>query len=69
MAKGFRTSITPHCIDECTETLQDVLEEIQRLPRFRDDHVGMYQDDQHGIYLVRDDVLGVFALYLGDLSQ
>jgi hypothetical protein len=51
------------------EMLRDLREEIERLPRLNDDHVGMHQDDQRGRYLLRDDVLGVFALYLGDCGD
>lgn len=70
MAKATSGSNTPPAgsasppRDEATEVLQDVREEIERLPRFADDHTGMFQDPR-GAYLLRNDVLGVFALYLG----
>ncbi|HWN51980.1 MAG TPA: hypothetical protein VNO18_19560 [Xanthobacteraceae bacterium] len=56
-------------MDEIAEALTDLREEIARLPRWNDDHVGIYRDDQRGRYLLRDDVLGVFALYLGGLND
>jgi hypothetical protein len=68
MAKGFPHAITPQCLDECTETLNDVLEEIRRLQRWTDDRVGMIHSPS-GEFLHHDDVIGVFALYLGDLSE
>ncbi len=46
-------------MDEIAEALTDLREEIARLPRWNDDHVGIYRDDQRGRYLLRDDVLGV----------
>jgi hypothetical protein len=52
-------------MDEVAEALTDLREEIVQLPRWNDDHSGMFRDDQRGRYLLRDDVLGVFALYLG----
>jgi hypothetical protein len=51
--------------DEVVEALMDLREQIERLPRFADNHTGMYQDNQAGLYVLRDDVLGCFALYLG----
>lgn len=51
--------------DEIAEVLTDLREEIARLPRWDDDHSGMHQDDERGRYLIRGDVLDIFALYLG----
>jgi hypothetical protein len=51
--------------DEVVEALMDLREQVERLPRFNDDHTGVHRDDQRGVYVLRDDVLGVFALYLG----
>jgi hypothetical protein len=51
--------------DEVVEALMDLKDQIKRLPRFNDDHTGVHRDDQRGVYVLRDDVLGVFALYLG----
>jgi hypothetical protein len=56
-------------MDEIAEALTDLREEIARLPRWNDDHTGMHQDNQRGRYLLRDDVLGVFALYLGPTPE
>ena len=56
-------------MDEIAEALTDLREEIARLPRWNDDHIGIYRDDQRGRYLLRDDVLGVFALYPGGLNE
>ena len=50
--------------DEIVEVLMDK-EQIERLPRFHGDNTGIYQDNQRGLYVLRDDVLGCFALYLG----
>lgn len=51
--------------DEVVEALMDLREQVERLPRFNDDHTGAHQDNQTGLYVLRDDVLGCFALYLG----
>jgi hypothetical protein len=51
--------------EEVVEALMDLREQIERLPRFNDDHTGVHQDNQTGLYVLRDDVLGCFALYLG----
>jgi hypothetical protein len=50
--------------DETVEALMDLRDQIKRLPRFNDQG-GIHQDNQRGLYVLRDDVLGVFALYLG----
>jgi hypothetical protein len=56
-------------MDEIVETLTDLREEIERLPRFNGDDHGIFQDNQCGRYLLRDDVLGIFVLYLGPSSS
>ena len=55
--------------EEVVEALMDLREQVERLPRFNDDHTGVHQDNQRdnqrGVYVLRDSVLGCFALYLG----
>jgi hypothetical protein len=51
--------------DEVVEALMDVKEQIERLPGFNDDHGGMHQDNQRGVYVLRDSVLAIFVMYLG----
>jgi hypothetical protein len=50
--------------EEIVEALMDVREMVEKLPRY-DDQGGIHQDNQNGRFILRDDVLGVFALYLG----
>jgi hypothetical protein len=51
--------------DETTEVLEDLREQVELLPRFNADNTGVYQDSQTGLYVLRDGVLGLFAMYLG----
>ena len=44
--------------EEVVEALMDLREQVERLPRFNDDHTGVHQDNQRGVYVLRAPVQG-----------